>query len=473
MFKGARSEAGGNAATAFMVEPVEHFATLTVTQAQIQAEQHRIGAAIFRQLAGRVGVPDPTELRSAACELAAATNTSQGHAQRIIEHGFTLTEFFPEVFAYFEIGEITLLHANHIADAGQTLLEQLREARSPEAILQARELLARFEAEAVEFARSATPARTKARAQLLAASLAPQTMVEKHQRAREERCLQVFDRDDGMSTVSLLVPTPIAHGISSRVRAIARGLRELEAARVADERTAARTAGDDPSEVEIDERTADQLGADIAADLLLAGNTDTLLGSGLEAVRGTVNVTINATTLAGTDNTPAELDGVGPIAPDVARVAAKFARVWNRLFIGRHGELLATDAYQPTMQMRRHIQARDQHCRFPGCRSQAATCEIDHTQEFSRGGKTTLENLACLCPAHHALKHPDLPDRTRWNATQTSPGIIEWRDPRGRVYIDEPTPRVAFVEVKTPQKSFEELYPTNWDEIIDLNNVPF
>ncbi|WP_341947880.1 HNH endonuclease signature motif containing protein [Microbacterium sp. LWH11-1.2] len=104
-----------------------------------------------------------------------------------------------------------------------------------------------------------------------------------------------------------------------------------------------------------------------------------------------------------------------------------------------------TDTYTPTEGMRRFLRARDQHCRFPGCRMPVHRCDIDHNHDHARGGKTRIDNLAHLCRAHHTLKHPDVSDTHRWTARQERDGTITWHSPLGRTYTDRPTHRVMFV----------------------------
>ncbi|AZA11198.1 HNH endonuclease signature motif containing protein [Corynebacterium gerontici] len=64
----------------------------------------------------------------------------------------------------------------------------------------------------------------------------------------------------------------------------------------------------------------------------------------------------------------------------------------------------ATKAYRFTEKMRAFIQARDGHCRFPGCSTPHYFCDIDHVHEFDRGGETAVENAQLLCRRHHNLK---------------------------------------------------------------------
>jgi hypothetical protein len=193
-----------------------------------------------------------------------------------------------------------------------------------------------------------------------------------------------------------------------------------------------------------EERTRDQLRADLLTDLLLTSDPSAAHGAGLEGIHPTIQVTIAATTLAGADDRPAELDGHGPIRADVARTLAGNSKGWTRLFLDPKGFLTRTDTYTPTEGMVRYLKARDQHCRFPGCRRPVHRCEHDHNQDWAQGGETSLDNLAYFCRTHHDLKHPAMPDTTRWTARQTSDRTVQWTSPAGRTYPDHEQPRVMF-----------------------------
>ena len=172
----------------------------------------------------------------------------------------------------------------------------------------------------------------------------------------------------------------------------------------------------------------------------VAGDADVL-----DAIRPVVQVTVAAGTLAGRDEWMAELDGRGPMDPELARRLAVAAPSWQRMLLDDAGMVTRTGTYQPTEAMRRFLRARDRTCRFPGCRQPARRCQIDHTRDFARGGATDLGNLACLCETHHALKHPDVDPRWRWTAEQRPGGVIVWTTPAGVRYTDVPPPRVMFV----------------------------
>jgi len=194
-----------------------------------------------------------------------------------------------------------------------------------------------------------------------------------------------------------------------------------------------------------DPRTYDQLRADLLTDLLLTTNPSDVHGTALGSIRATVQVTVAATTLHSDDDRPAELDGHGPLHPDTARTLAGANSGWTRLFLNPDGMITETDTYTPTEPMRRFLRARDQHCRFPGCRMPIHRCESDHNLDWALGGPTSIENLAYFCKTHHGLKHPDLPDFARWTARQLPDQTVQWASPTGRTYRDPAPRRVMFV----------------------------
>jgi hypothetical protein len=193
-----------------------------------------------------------------------------------------------------------------------------------------------------------------------------------------------------------------------------------------------------------DTRTLDQLRADILADLLLTTTPTSVTETSLEAIKATVQITISAADLTANDERLAQLNGHGPLTTDAARILAGHATSWDRVFLDPRGMVVETDNYVPTTGMKRYLRARDQHCRFPGCRAPAHRCQIDHNRDHAKGGPTAVSNLALFCTSHHPLKHPDVDDRDRWTAKQLDDGVILWTSPLGRSYTDEPPLRVMF-----------------------------
>lgn len=165
---------------------------------------------------------------------------------------------------------------------------------------------------------------------------------------------------------------------------------------------------DEASHPTHDARTLDQLRADILSDLLLAG-APAAHGAGLDAVVAHIQVSVareTVETLADAGVLPPLLAGSGPVDPDLVRALAGRTPTWDRVTTDpRSGAVLAVDAYRPSATLRRVLRARDEHCRFPGCRRPAPRCDVDHTHDAARGGATSLENLSHLCRRHHTLKH--------------------------------------------------------------------
>jgi hypothetical protein len=178
--------------------------------------------------------------------------------------------------------------------------------------------------------------------------------------------------------------------------------------------------------------------------------------------RAAVVVTVPLSVLTGTSRSPAMLAGYGPIPAQMAREVAADA-VWRCAVLdddpssATHGALLAlgrttyTPKYVPGDQGRRFITLRDGTCRFPGCRAQAATGDLDHRIPYHRGGPTCDCNLQSLCRHHHRLKH-DGGITVRTGAGDGSgpgggsdtggehPDAITWTMPSGRTYTTEPEP---------------------------------
>lgn len=140
----------------------------------------------------------------------------------------------------------------------------------------------------------------------------------------------------------------------------------------------------------------------------------------------------------------AQLAGYGPIPAGVARRVAADASSWSVVTHDRvTGVVAKVASYRPTAGMRRLLQVRDEHCRFPGCRAPVQRCDLDHTVDYALGGETAVGNLAHLCRGHHVLKH-----HGGWKVTQRGRGVLEWRSPTGRVHVDRPHSTISRVRFR-------------------------
>ncbi len=382
-------------------------------------------------------------LRAIAAEVAGALKASDRSVQRQIGDASVLVEDFPRTVDTWESGQITRGHVRAILDAGTVLPPESRGV---------------FETAALAECENETAGRVRPRLELLAEQLHPRTLAERHREARERRSVRVLPLADGMSDLCATVPTLLADAIYDRLSQQARTIVDARAQAAADSRAMAATADRDATDTDAeawalgeplsaheviapDTRTMDQLRADVMADMLLTAapdadptRTDDAPGA-LGAIRAKVQIVVPALTLLGSDDGPVDLVGRSPIDPDTARDLACLTRSpWERILTHPvTGAVLHVDSYQRTTAIDRHLRARDQHCRFPGCRLPAVRCEVDHTIDYALGGPTEVGNLAHLCQRHHSMKQ-----FTAWRVRQLGGGVLEWTSPLGRTYIEQP-----------------------------------
>lgn len=409
--------------------------------------------------------------RSMIAEFSAAGRVPQGSVESAFGDARAVRVYLPAVRGSFAVGRISAGHVREICRASAIVSEAIRNRRVDAAVM------GLYEAAVLVFAERETAARTAAHAKEVTAALVGETVSERHRRAAGERGVKVRSVGDGLALLTAVLPEWVAVAIADRLAQMTKQVirerenRDADSAHDAFHEGAGANAststsrstdegvifGDDtfttdpdrstdtdPADVVTDTRTWDQVQADLLADLLLAADPSSVHGSGLDNIQGRIQVTIAGTTLAGGDNRPAALDGHGPLHPDIARLLAGRNTGWSRLLLDPFGMVTQTDTYTPTEQMRRFLRARDQHCRFPGCRTPVHRCDIDHNHDHAHGGKTRIDNLAHFCRTHHTLKHPDIPHAHRWTATQQPDGTITWHSPLGRHYTDKPTRRVMF-----------------------------
>ncbi|MFI8633619.1 DUF222 domain-containing protein [Microbacterium sp. NPDC077663] len=408
-------------------------ARVQIRELRMLAAAGRLAEAQVAQRNARVQVHDMA-LRSIAAEVGGVMRVTDRTVQRRIGEARTLIEGFPVTVEAWEQGRIVRGHAFLIVETGTSLPA---------------ELWAEFEQVAITRCEQDTPNRVRGELEILAHRMHPRSFAERHEEAAATRCVRLVPGRDGMSDLIATLPTVIAEGIHDRLTQQARAIIDTR-----DERAAAHAVGrDDAADViATDHRSTDQVRADVFADLLLAGTPalddtrDTTAGP-LGAIRARVQVLVPAVTLIGDDDGPCGLTGRSPIDPTSARTLAGGTGIWERLFTDpTSGVTLSTDSYRVASGMRRFLQARDQHCRFPGCRVAAIRCEVDHTHDHALGGKTELSNLAHLCQRHHSMKQ-----FTAWRVRQLKGGVLEWTSPLGRTYReDAPTPAVAFTPAEPP-----------------------
>lgn len=398
--------------------------------------------------------------RCVRSEVATALHLSERTVERQMSQAFTLVSDYSATFDAYRSGSISERHAAVITEAGAVI----GTGDAPEVIARR----AAYETAVLEVAVSENPARLRPIARRLAEQCSEASLDERHAEARKQRRVYIVDSEDGMSDLVAHLPAVEAHGIYRRLTDMGRKLSQHE---IVLQREAAAVPGNEDVR-RVSPRGRDELRADLLSDILLSGSPESIANGGpvgLGAIRAHVQVTLHARDLrlpqTGFAGAPWESDaghpvkssrehatddlvhhsnavllGFGPIDNDTAGIIAGHASHWETVREDvSNGRVLSVARYRPSEAMRRHLGARDQHCRFPGCRVPLARCDIDHTIDAAKGGPTATDNLAHLCRGHHTLKHG-----TGWHVDQGRSGELRWRSPTGRTYEDTPPSSVRF-----------------------------
>jgi hypothetical protein len=351
------------------------------------------------------GVSTDLVVRSVTTEIAIARHVSDRTIQSRLSEAWRLVEDFPLTLHALEGGRVSVANARVILTEGMLVRDARRRADYESAVL--------------ERAGEVTPGRLRRLARAAASGIAEVSFEERHEKARDERSVSCTELDDGMSEIVAVIPTILAEGVLDRLTAMG---------------NAAKAANSE------DPRTLDQLRADLLCDLLLTGQPSGDPHGGLGAIRAEVSILVPALTLLGHSDEPATILGKSPIdLEDALHLAAEAPSLVRVITDPVTDQVLATDHYRPTGNLRRYLRTRDGRCRCPSCNRSAWRSDIDHTIPYSEGGLTEPGNLACLCPGHHTVKH--LPG---WSVRQLEPGILEWTTPHGIVAVDRPDAPVRF-----------------------------
>lgn len=230
----------------------------------------------------------------------------------------------------------------------------------------------------------------------------------RRERATAGRHITLVPLPDGVAELSACMPAIQARHIFDTLTAVAHS-----------------TDGDDV-------RTLDQRRSDALYDLVTGR---------AEPPSVTLNVTVPATTLAGSARQPGELSGFGPLTAEAVGelgLSPVGDVRWRTLLIDPATGIL-TDVeprYRPSAQLEHAVRARDRTCRFPGCRRPATTSrsgvDVDHTTPWP-AGPTSATNLDCLCRHHHRLKHSP-----GWRVEIEPDGTLHWTTPTGHRFTTRP-----------------------------------
>ena len=159
--------------------------------------------------------------------------------------------------------------------------------------------------------------------------------------------------------------------------------------------------------------------------------------------RPQILVTVPAGTLLGLGGEPAHLAGYGPIPDALARELAQDG-VWRRVLTDpATGAVLdvGRSQHDPPADLDRFVRVRDGMCRFPGCRRQAAGCDLDHTVPYPDGRDVRGEPARPVPPP----SPPQARDRLAGHRPTGQPAGVD-QPPRSRLHHRPARPRRRVVD---------------------------
>jgi hypothetical protein len=334
----------------------------------------------------------------------------------------------------------------------------------------------RVDTHLVPVAPQLAPGLLKRRARTLTAAIDPQAFADRRAKAVEDRTAYRRPAENGMGFLGLLAPAERVEALWLRLDTQARALRDQR-----DPRTLAQLRADLLCDALItDPHLADRLLAEAEqteaeqtdTEPAETGDADTVGTAPARSARWArragrarrprrarrrerrqhgqpvrMVVHISDTTLLGLDDTPAEIDGLGPIPASVARDLSAQARDWWRLVYDP-----STGVCKDYGRLKRrfpadlgaYIRARDKTCRVIGCERPIA--DLDHCQECRHGGVTSAENGCGLCEHHHVVK-----TETTLAERNLPDGTTRWTTPTGHTYDRPPEDhRLGYPEPNPP-----------------------
>lgn len=420
-------------------DPIEDAVFFTRRSRQATAEQDRLFRRVLADAEADpspwVG-PDPTDdpawepprgvsrefvrerrrviaVRAAAADLATRVRLSDLQVRSRAHRADMLARRCPTLWEAYLAGDVAEQNATCAAQLADTLPARAKDAHKA------------FDAALAEAAKRLAPGKFRIRAHATWERVHPESITDRHARARKDRDVRFRLDENGMSLLTALLPAVDAAGIDARLDQHARHLRAQ------------------PDE----ERTLAQLRADTFIDLLTrsgctvaepddgdatntSGDVDRAHAGCSGGTAAVVRITIPALTLLGHSDEPATLDGHGPIDLDTARELAGDATSWIRVLTHPiTGTVLDVERrpYRVPKALQRWAGIRYPTCVFPGCRRPSHRCDIDHRRRWADGGPTTAENLEPLCENHHSVK-----DESLWRlARDGTSGELTWTSPTG------------------------------------------
>lgn len=349
-------------------------------------------------------------------EVASALRLSPNTAQIRIDVARTLTNHLPTICSALATGEISAAHATVIAKESAEIISR----GASESVIK------EIEEKALAHAEFHTPSQVANKVRATIAKLAPEEFEDAVSIATDARKVSLFPESDGMCTLVAFLPAQDAQTIMLAIDKLARAdVKENIHGGITPNSAL-------PSMLDKDSRSIDMKRADALTQLASAYLARSVNELQTHRRPVTVNLTIDLPTLLGLAENPGQIAGYGAIPASVARELAADAK-WRRFITDPiTGNLIdyGRESYEPPQDLKDFLIARDQTCRFPGCRQSARRSDIDHAQAWDDGGKTSADNLGVLCRRHHQMK-----THGGWRLISNKDGSCEWISPLGKKYF--------------------------------------
>jgi hypothetical protein len=309
----------------------------------------------------------------------------------------TVCEEMPAVAEALACGSVTSGHIDAIAVAARGLGDV------------GKRRLSDHEAELVEAAGAMTPEQFERECRDLARNLSDDHGLSRQERLRRDRSVRRWvDRHSG-TCKTLLSLDPLADATAWTAINAA-----VAAARSADQRD--------------DERTWDQLQADVVVDLLAGARA----GGGERLPEVSVLIDERTATEGFHEHSVCETSEGHELPVETVRRLLCEAIVVP-IVLGHDGEAVSVgrQCRLATRAQRRALRAMYRTCAHPHCDVAFDSCRIHHVVFWELGGRTDLDNLVPLCETHHHLVHEGA-----WTLQLLPERRTIWRTPDGCVCHD-------------------------------------
>ena len=382
-----------------------------------------------------------------ADEVAAALHIAARTATTKVNAATAILRDWPRLGEAIESGALTIAQAREIYEGVHVLSGKLDE--------DGLDLSERAVLGLIRIAGELSPARLRERVARMVASLDPGAAARRRRRSvRELTDVSIWAEPDGMACIAargLSMDALALHDlITARAKTLRAGACPDDDRTMGQWRYAALLAafGIAPVGMPVVSTFAPSPTDSVSTDARL---TDALSGphTVIEAPRPQVRVVIPLDTLLGLAQTPGDLEGYGPIDPELARALAADAD-WIRWVTDGVGDVLIDEGRRrfPGARLARFLRARDRLCKHPSCGVRSRHCDADHLPvSYADGGRTSAMTMAPTCPRHNRHRAT-----SRWTFVDERPhdplGSPDptWISPLGRRY-QSPPPRPLATDI--------------------------